>query len=108
MTTQRQREIVIEFEKVQLIRKRAKTELRHCGGCNAVSDSVSHVEAAELFETPPDTLFEFIRHNNCHYEVGHNGKISLCVTSLLAVMHAVGSGSDGVFVGGNGAKLIGD
>ena len=47
MTTQRQREIVIEFEKVQLIRKRALTEVRYCSGCKAVSDSVAQVEAAE-------------------------------------------------------------
>ena len=87
MTTQRQREIVIEFEKVRLIRKRAKTTLTHCDGCGAESDVVSHVEAAELFETTPADLFQFIKQNNCHYHISNNGKTHLCVVSLLEHMH---------------------
>jgi hypothetical protein len=83
MTRGNQREIVIEFEKIQLIRKRARTEVRHCSGCKAASDTVSHTEAAELFETEPAKLFEFIRQNDCHHDTGHNGKTYLCVPSLI-------------------------
>jgi hypothetical protein len=87
MTAQKQREIVIEFEKVQLIRKRASTSLRHCGGCGAATDAVSLIEAAALFETAPADLLQFIKQNACHHYVGFNGKIFLCVVSLLESMN---------------------
>lgn len=86
MTVKRQREIVVEFEKVQLIRNRAKTMLMHCDSCEAVSDAVSHIEAAKLFETSPDSIDHFIQQNNCHYQVNYEGKKWLCVTSLLDQM----------------------
>ena len=78
---------MIEFEKVQLIRKRARTMLRHCDGCGAVSDVVSHTEAAELFETSPGNLIQFIKQNDCHYHVSYDGKTYLCVVSLLERMN---------------------
>ena len=78
---------MIEFEKVQLIRKRAKTTLTHCDGCGAEADVVSHVEAAALFETTPADLFQFIEQNGCHYNVSYNGKTYLCVVSLLEHLH---------------------
>jgi len=87
MTTKRQREIVIEFERIQMIRKRAKTILKYCEGCRAESDLVSHVEAAELFEITPGELIRFIEQNKCHYQVSYNGKTYLCVISLLEHLH---------------------
>jgi hypothetical protein len=86
MTTPRQREIVIEIERVQMIRKRAKTQLQHCSGCGTEADVVSHVEAAALFETAPGNLFQFIKQNDCHYHVSYDGKTYLCVVSLLERM----------------------
>lgn len=86
MTAKRPREIVIEFERVELIRKRARVELRCCSGCRETTDVVSHAEAAELFEIAPAALFQFIRENDCHYDVGWNGKIYLCIVSLLERM----------------------
>ena len=87
MTAQRQREIVIEFEKVQTIRKRAKTKLAFCGQCRGEADVVTLIEAADLFETSHDSLFQFIRQNDCHYHVGDDDRIYLCVPSLLESMH---------------------
>lgn len=86
MTTARQREIVIEFEKVQTIRKRAKTRLISCLGCDAEADTVSLADAAELFETDRDALFQFIRQHDCHYQVEVDDRIYLCVPSLLDKM----------------------
>jgi hypothetical protein len=86
MLTARQREIVIEFEKVQTIRKRAKTTLTACPGCGAESDTVLLGDAAELFETSRDELFRFIEQNDCHYHVSIDEKIYLCVRSLLESM----------------------
>ena len=86
MTAQRQREIVIEFEKVQTIRKRARTTLANCVGCGEVSDVVPLAEASELFETTHNDLFQFIKQNDCHYHVGEGNRVYLCVTSLIEKM----------------------
>jgi hypothetical protein len=81
-----EREIVFEIEKIELIRKRAKTRLMYCEECGVESDVLSHVSAAELFETVPGKMFDFIRQNHCHYQVSYNGKIYLCVVSLIERM----------------------
>lgn len=86
MTAQRQREIVIEFEKVRTIRKRAKTILAHCRECDAETDAVTLVEAAKLFEITNENLFQFIKQNYCHYHVAIDDRIYLCVPSLLDSM----------------------
>lgn len=86
MTAQSQREIVIEFEKVQTIRKRARTTLSRCERCCEQTDLVSLAEAAELFGTGCEELLQFIRQNNCHYHVNVDEKIYLCVQSLLEKM----------------------
>ena len=88
MTETRQREIVIEYEHVQLIRKRAKTELAHCSECGGDGDFVHLKQAAELFGTPENELFDFIQNNYCHYRAGFEAKIQLCLASLLACMKA--------------------
>ena len=90
---------MIEFETVQMIRKRAKTEFVFCLGCGADSDFVSHVEAAELFETSSGQLYQFIKENDCHHDVSWNGTTYLCIASLLAVMHER--------TNGDGVKLLG-
>ena len=87
MTAKRQREIVIEFERVRMIRKRAKTNLVFCGGCDAEADHVSLIEAAALFETAHENLIQFIRQNDCHYQVIDDSKTYLCVASLLERMN---------------------
>ncbi|MBK6722653.1 MAG: hypothetical protein IPO41_07665 [Acidobacteria bacterium] len=86
MTPERQREIVIEFEKVSTIRKRAKTRLVHCDGCGADSDVVTLAEAAVLFETEYEELFYFIRQTKCHFYVSNDANIYLCVPSLIERM----------------------
>lgn len=77
---------MIEFEKVQTIRKRAKTMLFSCQGCERETDAVSLAEAVELFETEQEDLFHFIRTNKCHFQVASDGNIYLCVTSLIGKM----------------------
>jgi len=85
MTTKRQREIVIEFEKVQLIRKRAKTTLQRCEGCNAESDFVGLREAAELFGITVGDLTKFVVSNAVHFRDEEYGT-AICIASLLAAM----------------------
>ena len=86
MTAQIRRAIVIEFEKVQAIRKRAKTSLAFCVHCRIDVDAVPLIEAAELFETALEDLFQFTRQNECHYHVGGDDIIYLCVPSLIERM----------------------
>lgn len=85
MTAQIRRAIVIEFEKVQAIRKRAKTSLAFCVQCRIDVDFVPLIEAAELFGTALEDLFQFTRQNECHYHVGGD-RIYLCVPSLIERM----------------------
>jgi hypothetical protein len=75
---------VIEYERIQLIRKKAKTEFSHCESCGAQSDFVPLDAAAELFETHTDDLLAFIRGNNCHHTA--SATTMLCINSLLATM----------------------
>lgn len=83
MTVQQQREVVIEIERIQVIRKRAKTRLLKCLHCRETVDFVPLDEAAELFEIAADDLIGFIERNDCHYQTGNTDTIYLCVTSLL-------------------------
>ena len=88
MTTKRQREIVIEFEQVKMIRKRAKTELHHCDNCGRLVDFVSLQTAATLFEIGKDKLAEFVYERGIHIETAV-GDGSVCVTSLLETMQTL-------------------
>ena len=83
-TVKKQREIVIEYERIQLIRKRARTELANCLECGGDTDFVTLTSAAELFDRTEDEIFQFIQQNRCHYRADDADKIQLCLTSLLA------------------------
>jgi hypothetical protein len=88
MKIQKKREIVIEFERVRLVRKKARTHLIFCRGCGRAVDFLSLHEAVALFGTPPENLLQFVRLNNAHFETGAEGEIFLCLVSLLAAMKA--------------------
>ncbi len=87
MTTKRQREIVIEFEQVKMIRKRAKTELQLCGECGGIVDFVPLATAARLFEIDSSSLCKFVSDNNIHITAFDDG--SVCVASLLEKMQTL-------------------
>lgn len=99
MTTKRQREIVIEFEQVKMIRKRAKTQMLNCRSCLRETDFVPLPVAAELFATETEQIFTFIQARGCHFETAAQGEILLCLVSLLTQMKSNTSIS--------GIKLIG-
>ena len=86
MKIQRQREIVIEFERIQLVRKKARTHLLLCRQCRRETDFVSLTEASALFGTNPLQLFAFVKTNRSHFETGADGEIFICLISLLACM----------------------
>lgn len=88
MKIQKQREIVIEFERVQLIRKRAKTLMKNCRTCRHETDFIPLLEGAKLFSTQTEQLFQFIKAHSCHFEIDAEGEIFICLVSLLAQMKA--------------------
>lgn len=87
---------MIEFEKVQHIRKRAVTTLAHCVGCGGDADFIRLAAAAALFDTTNGDLATFVASNAVHL----NTEIDICIPSLLTVMHER--------THGNGTRLIGD
>lgn len=85
------REIVIEFEKVQMIRKRARTIYTFCRSCGSEKDFVGVRAAAALFGITIDELSSFVSANAVHLAaIGPNGN-GICVASLLEVMQTMRS-----------------
>ncbi|MBP6002468.1 MAG: hypothetical protein KA746_03430 [Pyrinomonadaceae bacterium] len=78
----KQREVVIEFERIQLIRKRAKTRLAKCGVCGTDRDFVCVAVAAELFGIVETDLYSFIRTKHVHLI----RDTEICLTSLMAAI----------------------
>jgi len=88
MEIQKLREIVIEFERVQIVRKRARTHLLFCSACRAEADFVALPEASSLFNTETEILLRFIKTHTSHYELAAEGEIYVCLPSLLSQMKA--------------------
>ena len=88
MKIQKQREIVIEFERTQLVRKKARTQLLNCRACSRETDFISLREAAALFATSVEQLFQFIKTSRSHFEIDASGEIYICLVSFLAAMKA--------------------
>ena len=86
MTAEVEREIVIEIERIQIIRKRAKTYLQLCSDCRCKVDFIPICQAAELFGTTTDDLFRFVNHGRCHYLTGVSGTILLCLDTFLSAI----------------------
>jgi hypothetical protein len=94
------REIVIEIEQIRLIRKRARTQIVFCGKCGKGSDFVSLNDAAELFMTDAQRIFNFITHNACQFYEEKNGDVYICLVEILETMRDK--------TGTSGTKLLGD
>jgi hypothetical protein len=88
MKIQKQREIVIEFERTQLVRKKARTQLLACRACSRETDFISLREASTLFAAGTEQLFQFIKTNRSHFETDSGGEIYICLVSFLAAMRA--------------------
>lgn len=88
MKIQKRREIVIEFERVQIVRRKAETHLLYCRECRREVDFISITEAAGLFSTTAENLLQFVRTSHSHFESVAAGEIMICLVSLLARMKA--------------------
>ncbi|PYS98776.1 MAG: hypothetical protein DMF63_14390 [Acidobacteria bacterium] len=80
------REVVLEIEHIQVVRKRAKTQLAICRECKSTTDFITLPRAAELFSTSTSDLFEFTQSYGCHFRVENGQDILLCLTDLLTAM----------------------
>lgn len=86
MTSDRHREVVVEIEHTRVVRKRAATHLRYCRGCTRSTDFLLLTKAAELFDLEPVRIFDFIHTNSCHFAVGKEGEIYICLNDLLTTV----------------------
>ena len=86
MTADPQREIVIEFERIQLIRKRAMTYFQLCAECGHHVDFVPICQAAEIFGLDTEKLLRFVRINRCHFQCGESARALLCLNTFIAAI----------------------
>jgi len=86
MKISQQREVILEIEQTRLVRKKAKTSVAFCRGCERATDFVQLAKAAELFGTTALEMFDFARSHNCHSQVAKEGEIHICLVDLLAAM----------------------
>lgn len=93
------RNIVLEIERIQLTRKRCKSQPRFCSDCSTESDFIPAKEAALLFGTYPENLIHFIEINSSHYTKDADGAVFICVNSFLACVNSEVSGSKVRLVG---------
>ena len=99
MTAQRYREIVIEFERVQMIRKHAKTTYRFCDDCGGEKDFVEIRTAADLFGIAVGDLHSFIAANKVHHAANEWLNSGICIPSLLVVIHERNNGREVKLIG---------
>lgn len=81
-----QGEVIVEFQRVQTVRKRAKTHLRTCTRCGKKTDFISLAQAARLFEVSASKILGFVKDNSCHLETYHAGDIHICLPAFIAQM----------------------
>lgn len=84
------REIVIEFEKLQLVRKRAMTEIRFCERCQAEADFIALPTATNLFEIEAERLFPFVHSNGGAVDTGNTDPF-ICLNALVKVLRSSNS-----------------
>ena len=92
------REVIVEVERVQIIRKRAKSLYMICKECGCKADFVSVDDAALVFETASSDLIAFAAANNCHIKEFISGGVHICLIAFIAAMKRNNSN----------IKLIGD
>ena len=80
-----ERELVIEIEKVQRIRRTAETYSAVCRDCGSKSEFVDLGKLSALFEVAPSRFLEAMRANACHISRADRS-VRICVTSLLTLL----------------------
>lgn len=83
MTGVSQRQLVIELERVQTVRRRVPTIRGYCTECRAASDLVDLSDLARLFEVSLADAVLQMRRRRIHMQHQVAGSIVVCAESLL-------------------------
>ena len=99
MPKSKTRNITLQIERIQLTRKRFRSQTRFCGDCAGEADFIPVKEAALLFGTYPENLMRFIESNSSHYTKDADGSVFICVNSFLACVNESGNGAQVRMIG---------
>lgn len=88
MRVVKSREIVLEVERIQVVRRRSKSWLMFCERCAGNVDFMSAEQAALLFGTNLPDLFLFVKEYDSHFTVNTGGEYLICINSLVNSMNA--------------------
>ena len=86
MNALNKREVIVEIERVQVVRKRAKTLYMICKECGRKVDFVSLNDASTVFETEAADLVKFATANRCHIRNHSTGGVHICLVAFIAAM----------------------
>jgi hypothetical protein len=83
MTRPSPRQLVIEVERVNLVRRRLATFLGYCHECRTPADLVDVKELSKVFEIPTSDAIIQLHGRRIHLQSLSDGKIAVCVDSLM-------------------------
>lgn len=83
MTGLSQKQLVIELERVQTVRRRIPTRLGHCLDCREPADLVELADLARLFEVSVAEAVLQLQRRRIHMQHLDTGSIAVCAGSLL-------------------------
>jgi hypothetical protein len=84
----RTREIVVEVERIKLLRKRARSHLMFCAECDSEADFISVKAAASLFSVCEKEVASFVEAHRCHGVNFAGTRSYICVGSLISVLRS--------------------
>lgn len=83
MSVKKIREIVVEVERILLVKKRARTHQKFCIDCSQEADFVCSKDAARIFDIGEINISRFLKNNGWH-TLAVGGRVYICTASLLA------------------------
>ena len=86
MKASKKRELVVELEHVQTLRRRALTDKGFCTECGGQVDLLSLQDAARLFDANAADLMDFLRANRCHFHNSPDREVYICLAGFLTAM----------------------
>jgi hypothetical protein len=83
MSVKKIREIVVEVERILLVKKRARTHQMFCIDCSQEADFVCSKDAARIFDIGEINISRFLKNNGWH-TLTDRGRVYICTASLIA------------------------
>ena len=82
------REVVVEYERREIVRRKARTIYAYCSGCGTLSDLIGIAAAAELFQITVEQLLAFAADKKCHIAAAADGAGTICLNDLTSQLKA--------------------